>query len=238
MNFFKKMFCKNNVKILLSGALILSSMPAAFAGGIALGSTRVIYPASAKQVSLAITNSDSKNVFLIQSWVATADGSKSTDFIITPPLFVMKPGNENTLRIMYVGNKPLPADRETVYYLNSKAIPSSAPSAPGQNTLQIATQSVIKLFVRPAGLPTKSDEALKTVRCQFSGTDLSVSNPSPYYVTLVNFDIAGQHQPNTMIAPMSSSKVAVPANHGSNVVSFQTVNDYGANTPKQQCVMQ
>lgn len=63
----------------------------AHAGGIALGSTRVIYPQGSKQVSLQVINSSENNVFLIQSWVANADGSRSSDFIITPPLFVIQP---------------------------------------------------------------------------------------------------------------------------------------------------
>ena len=95
----------------------------AHAGGIALGSTRVIYPQGSKQVSLPVINSSENNVFLIQSWVANADGSRSADFIITPPLFVIQPKKENTLRIMYIGPS-LPTDRESVFYLNSKAIPS------------------------------------------------------------------------------------------------------------------
>ncbi len=53
--------------------------------------TRVIYPQGSKQTSLPIINSSASNVFLIQSWVANADGSRSTDFIITPPLFVIQP---------------------------------------------------------------------------------------------------------------------------------------------------
>lgn len=89
----------------------------------ALGATRVIYPQGSKQTSLPIINSSASNVFLIQSWVANADGSRSTDFIITPPLFVIQPKKENILRIMYVGPS-LPTDRESVFYLNSKAIPS------------------------------------------------------------------------------------------------------------------
>ncbi|MRE42098.1 fimbria/pilus periplasmic chaperone, partial [Klebsiella quasipneumoniae] len=34
-------------------------------------------------------------------------------FIITPPLFVLNPANENLLRIMYIG-APLAKDRETL----------------------------------------------------------------------------------------------------------------------------
>lgn len=39
------------------------SCSAQAAGGIALGATRVIYPAEAKQTSLAISNSDTKERF-------------------------------------------------------------------------------------------------------------------------------------------------------------------------------
>ena len=69
----------------------------AHAGGIALGSTRVIYPQGSKQVSLPVINSSENNVFLIQSWVANADGSRSADFIITLPLFVIQPKKENKI---------------------------------------------------------------------------------------------------------------------------------------------
>ncbi|MEW6484582.1 MAG: fimbria/pilus periplasmic chaperone [Pseudomonadota bacterium] len=52
-----------------------------------------------------------------------AEGKKTTDFIVTPPLYVSGPLNENILRVMYTG-EPLPQDKETLYYFNAKAIPS------------------------------------------------------------------------------------------------------------------
>lgn len=88
---------KKNVPIFLRLLLLLSAAGLSFAvqaGGIALGATRVIYPQGSKQTSLPIINSSASNVFLIQSWVANADGSRSTDFIITPPLFVIQPKKE------------------------------------------------------------------------------------------------------------------------------------------------
>ncbi|RFM85204.1 fimbrial chaperone protein FimC, partial [Salmonella enterica subsp. enterica serovar Heidelberg str. CFSAN002075] len=39
------------------------------AGGIALGATRVIYPSAAKQTSLAISNSDTQERYLVNSWI-------------------------------------------------------------------------------------------------------------------------------------------------------------------------
>ncbi len=66
---------------------------------VALGATRVIYPANQKQVLLPVTNNDPASVYLIQSWIENAGDQKDTQFVITPPLFSMQGKKENTLRI-------------------------------------------------------------------------------------------------------------------------------------------
>ncbi|MDA3131345.1 molecular chaperone FimC [Atlantibacter subterranea] len=213
--------------------LSLCAVNCAYAGGVALGATRVIYPQGDKQISLPLTNSSDSTNFLIQSWVSDAAGKKSADFVITPPLFVMHPKKENTLRIMYVG-PDLPQDRESVFYLNSKAIPSVDKAKLTGSNLQIATQSVIKLFVRPKNLPTPSVESPKTLHCQASGGKVMLSNPSPYYITLVQFYSGGTKLPNSMVAPKGSLTVDIPGGK-SGSVTFQTLNDFGANTPTQTC---
>lgn len=95
----------------------------ASAGGIVLGGTRLIYPMDAKQATLSVRNSSQETSYLVQSWTENAQGNKSTDFIITPPLYVSNPGDQNMLRVIF-GGPSLPQDRETLYYFNAKAIPS------------------------------------------------------------------------------------------------------------------
>jgi len=218
---------------ILSGALLFSFFifPLnSLAGGIALGATRVIYPADAKQASLAITNSDKSTRFLIQSWVDDANNKKSPDFIVTPPLFVSKPKSENTLRIMYVGS-PLPTDRETVFWLNSKSIPAvERNTLEGKNVLQIAILSRIKLFVRPEKLSVPSSDAPSLLKFARQGHEVKITNPSPYYVTLVNIHVGTHKLSNMMIAPKSDSTLALPDSI-STAMTYQTINDYGANTP-------
>ncbi|HFI5291118.1 TPA: fimbria/pilus periplasmic chaperone, partial [Klebsiella oxytoca] len=87
---------------LLAALLLLatSGFSAQAQAGVALGATRVIYPAGQKQVQLAVTNNDEKSTYLIQSWVENADGAKDGRFVITPPLFAMQGKKENTLRII------------------------------------------------------------------------------------------------------------------------------------------
>ncbi|RJT21487.1 type 1 fimbria chaperone FimC [Buttiauxella izardii] len=207
------------------------------AGGIALGATRVIYPAEAKQTSLSIKNSDNKERYLVNSWIENNQGVKDKTFIVTPPLFVSEPSSENTLRIIYAG-PPLPTDRETIYWMNVKAIPSvDKDNLEGSNVLQLAILSRIKLFVRPKNLQMQPEEAAKQLRFSRSGGQLSIHNPSPYYVSTVNLKIGNEKLANTMVAPKSVSQVTVPAGL-KGAISFQTVNDYGAVTPVQAGVMQ
>ncbi|MGY3885107.1 molecular chaperone [Aeromonas aquatica] len=227
------MIAHKNIYSLFMGAALFFITTAAQAGGVVLGATRVIYPQGNKQVSLAVTNTDEKAIFLIQSWITDSAEKKSSDFVVTPPLFKLLPKKENTLRMIYVGTNPLPSDRESVYYLNAKAIPAVSEEAQKSNTLQIATQSVIKLFFRPQGLPTASADAPASLRCNIERGMLKVSNPSPYFVTMVNLQIGKTKIANMMVPPLTTESVDV-GNLAGNVV-FQSINDYGSQTKPSIC---
>lgn len=217
--------------------LIMMTFNVQAAGGIALGATRVIYPADARQTSLAITNSNSKERFLVNAWIENDQGQKEKNFVVTPLLFTSEPKSENTLRIIYAG-PALPTDRESIFWMNVKAIPSVDKSnVEGKNVLQLAVLSRIKLFVRPKNLRMQPEDALKEIRFAHGAGYLKVSNSSPYYVSLVNLKIGNTKLPNTMVAPKHSVQVAVPAGVQGEV-TFQTVNDYGAVTKPQAGIMQ
>lgn len=212
------------------GLVLSISLPVKAAGGIALGATRVIYPAEDKQTSLSISNSDGKSRFLVNSWVENSRGEKEKTFVVTPPLFVSEPESENTLRIIYAG-QPLPDDRESLFWLSVKAIPSvNKENATDKNVLQLAVLSRIKLFVRPKSLTGLTEDA--PAKLQFSRLDkhLNITNPSAYYITLVNVHMGNQKLDNVMVAPKSRAQVLIPPDVQGGV-TFQTVNDYGALTP-------
>lgn len=212
----------------IAGFILVSLLSSqnTLAGGVGLSATRVIYNESAQQASLPVTNSDSHERYLIQAWVEDRDGKKSPDFVVTPPLFVSSPKSENTLRIVYLG-KALPADREQVYWINVKAIPAvNRESIKGKNTLQLAILSRIKLFMRPDGLNMDELDAVNHLRFQVSANNLAISNPTPYYQTLVNLSVAGKKLPNTMVEPESSLSVSLPSGV-KGTVHFQTINDFG-----------
>ena len=203
-------------------------------GGVSLGATRVIYPVGAKQISLPIINSNSKARFLINSWIENSSNEKSKDFLITPPLFVAEANTENTLRIINVAAN-LPQDRESVFWINVKAIPSIDKSTlANQNILQLAILSRIKLFIRPTTLKSKPETALDNLQFSKSTEGITVNNPSPYHVSFVNVFVDSQKMPNVMASPFSQTKIA--AISGNNI-SYQTVNDYGGLTPKVDLVL-
>ena len=97
----------------------------------------------------------------MQSWVnADLEGNVKAPFTVTPPLFRLNGGKENTLRVVKTA-QALPEDRESVFWLSVKTVP---PEAEGKgNHLQIAVRTRIKLFYRPASLVGLPEEAAK--RC-------------------------------------------------------------------------
>lgn len=224
-----------NKKFSVMAFCLVALLPfyAAASGGITLNTTRVIYPVEARQSSVSVRNTSDQNAFLVQSWVEDKDGNKSKDFVITPPLYTSKAGNENILRLIRSGGD-VPRDRESLYFLNTKAIPSiDKSSIEGKNTLILAAITRIKVFVRPGGLKISPAEAPAQLRFKPAGAKLGIHNPTPYYLTLTDIKAGNQKLQDIMVAPFEDATVPLPQGSGSNI-TFSTINDYGAVTPPQK----
>lgn len=223
---------------LLAGLLmIVASGYSAWAqAGVALGATRVIYPAGQKQVQLGVTNNDDSSTYLIQSWVENADGGKDGRFVITPPLFAMQGKKENTLRIIDATNKQLPQDRESLFWINVKAIPSMDKSKLSDNTLQLAIISRIKLYYRPAKLAMPPEEAAQKLTFRRNAGKLTLINPSPYYLTVTELSVGTRGLENALVPPLGETSVKIP-DEASGEITYRTINDYGALTPRVIGVM-
>ncbi|MDT3253656.1 molecular chaperone [Serratia sp. root2] len=193
--------------------------------GVIVGGTRLIYDGAKKESALNINNPDAVP-YLIQSWVdAQESDSTKAPFIITPPLFRLDGGQNNLLRVVRAGGN-LPADKESLYWLNVKAIPSVEKK---DNTLQIAIKTRIKLIYRPQGLSGNLEEAAGKLTWRRSDNRLQVNNPSPYYLTFFNLKLNGHEIPgSTMVAPQATASFPLPAVSGSGGnLSWQIINDYG-----------
>ncbi|WP_390901199.1 fimbrial biogenesis chaperone [Serratia ficaria] len=201
---------------------------------LTLDRTRVIYNADLKSISLNINNDNKKLPFLAQAWIEDSENRKVTSpLVVMPPLQRINAGERSLVRIAKSqAAASLPGDRETLFYFNLREIP---PRPEKSNVMQIALQSQIKLFYRPAALMPEKNAVWqdKLVFNKFAG-GLRIENPSPYYVTLSGMKRKTHKEGGgevrgfkpTMIAPKSSVAITLPGPvPDSFVVTY--INDYG-----------
>lgn len=214
----------------LFAMLFLISMSQIASAGVIVGGTRVVYDGSKREASISVKNPEKKTPYLIQSWI---ESDKSGDtakapFVITPPLFRLDAGSENLLRIINTKGS-LPEDRETVYWLNIKSIPSSEKN--DKNQLQITVRTRIKLFYRPESLKgQKAEIAYKALEIKRAGDRLNITNPTPFYISFYSLKVNGKEMKDAaMVAPKST--LSLSAGNG-NTVAYRTINDFGGITPE------
>lgn len=228
MSFFARIL---TVSSLLMACFISAAAHAG--GGVVLGGTRIIYPAGQKEASISVRNTSDTSRFMVQSWAENQQGKKTSDFIVTPPLYVSNPGSENTLRLMYVG-PTLPSDRETLYYLVSKSIPAvDKAEISGKNILMLSASTRIKLFVRPTGLRPSPAEAPSQLQVSRSGAQVLIKNPTPYYITITQIKAGAKELKETvMVSPQGTESISLPPT-GVSSLSFRTINDFGGLSNEQ-----
>lgn len=220
--------------VALLALLSTCSSPACIAA-VSLDRTRVIYTGSEKSVSLNISNQNTQLPYLAQAWIENEQGEKVVSpLAVVPPIQRLEAGTNSQVKIQGLPElAKLPQDRESLFYFNLREIP---PRSDKPNTLQIALQTRVKLFYRPAAIAPRAgvndapwQEQLILTRQQ---DHYLVSNPTPYYVTLIeaapNLDADGVtgFQP-LMIAPRAQLDLGVSSKVlGANPV-LTYVNDYG-----------
>lgn len=225
----------------LAGCIVLAQPVRA---GVVIDGTRVIYPSGRREVSVNLHNvGDAPS--LVQAWIETSDekaGAESTKipFALTPPLFRIDPTKGQTLRLIYT-REPLPADRETVFWLNVLDIPPRAMASPdAPNRLELAFRHRLKLFFRPAGLPGNPAAAAAAVTWSVAwrggSTALEARNPTPYYVSFTGLDLrvgtTVESVRAAMLPPFSSQQFALSRPDtrlsGQITIRYEFVNDFGA----------
>lgn len=219
------------IRLFLLTALFFS---VAGQAGITVGGTRLVYNADENEASISVSNSKDSIPFLIQSWLELEEKSPvKVPFIVTPPLFRLDGGHENTLRVIYTGESSLPDDRESVFWLNVKSIPSMEKSQ--GNRLLISVKTRIKLFYRPTKLNTaQADEAWKKILFKRSGNQILVSNPTPYFISPYELKVDGQSVKNPpMVSPFGTETITA-SGHG---VAWKAINDFGGVTDEVRQVV-
>lgn len=67
--------------------------------------------------------------------------------MVNPQVFRIDPSRGQMVRMVYTGDTHLPADRESIFYLNFKQIPAFEKNKLDQNMLVLLVKSRLKVFL-------------------------------------------------------------------------------------------
>jgi P pilus assembly chaperone PapD len=202
---------------------------------VSLDRTRVIFTGSEKSVSLSVSNQNTQLPYLAQAWIENEQAEKITSpMVVVPPIQRLEAGANSQVKIQGLPELGLlPQDRESLFYFNLREIP---PRSDQPNTLQIALQTRVKLFYRPAAIAPRAgvneapwQEKLTLTR---QNDRYLVNNPTPYYVTLIDAmpnlkAVSAADFKPLMIAPRGQLDLGVSSKALGDKPVLTYVNDYG-----------
>lgn len=210
---------------------------------VVLNSTRVVLNNGGKETNLRINN-DNPYPVLVQSWIEDRQNNNSKIesskyFIVTPPVYKMEQGTSQIIRVIKRTNV-LPSNKESIFWLNVLEVPPSIPGEDTSNALRLAFKTRIKVFYRPQGITSPTDEYLhEAITCSKSRSEngseeLECENSSPYHLSFSSAKIKTSRglkditDKTLMIAPFSKSRVGLEGYDSASSFVYALINDYGA----------
>ncbi|MGG4610296.1 fimbrial biogenesis chaperone [Providencia sp. Me31A] len=218
-----------NIKLIIIGLLLVSTYTQAT---ISIDRTRVVYDESSNGVSIVVENIDTKDPFLVQSWLEDENKNKiSEPLIALPVLQRVEPNQKKQVRISTSKNNIKPVNNEeSLFYLNILGIP---PKSELDNAVEIVIQSRLKLFYRPKGLTKYPDNNWqKQLKIEKIGNSLKLTNPTQYHIVLININDSKNKVDNfqeIIVKPNSNQSYSLSAKQAKSpniVVTY--IDDYGA----------
>ena len=204
--------------------------------GVVVGGTRFIFPADRESISILLTNTSQESGLLTVNQPLTrwAGGASTVPapLLAAPPLILLKPGTTGTLRLLRTESDILPVDRETLFELSIASVPSGKVE---NQSVKVAMRSVFKLFWRPEGLPGDPLEAYQQLRWTRNSQGVQLTNPTPYYINLIQVSVNGKALSNVGVVPPKSQRQtswcqAIAPCH----VAWRAINDYGGLSAKKE----
>lgn len=219
--------------IAISSLLVSCVFSSSAFSAISLDRTRVVFDGGQKSVSLNIANKNKQLPYLAQGWIENSAGEKITSpFVVLPPIQRIEPDKASQVRIEALpAAKNLPQDRESVFYFNLREIP---PKSDKPNVLQLALQSKIKMFYRPASLVQQGNDTIPAEKLEIikKGEAVTLKNPTPFYVTVINAastkaKLTKSNMSAAMVEPFGEAKLDIKASALGNTPVLTYINDYG-----------
>ncbi|NUU37830.1 molecular chaperone [Pseudomonas sp. C2B4] len=228
-------------KCLLSGLILVGSLLTSQAqAAIVINGTRVIYPSDQKEISVKLDN-NGEAPLLVQSWIDEGDAHSTPDnskapFVLTPPIARIDKHEGQTLRVRFTGQKSLPQDKESIFWLNVLEVPPSTDD--GQNKLKIAFRSRVKFFYRPTALKLDTLQVAQQMQWRLIKNTgswvLEGTNPTPYYLNLSAVKVGRANieldLTNSMFGPGEHKTFPIKGAMDladTKQIDFSAINDYG-----------
>lgn len=222
-------------------AFVAASLAVPASAAITLQGTRIVHDAGkARDITIKASNVGEQPA-MTQVWIDNGDSHARPENVRTPFRLtpadprLLQPQQGQAYRITYAprpADTPLPTDRESVFYFNLLDIPPKPSDVNGQNVLQFAVRTRIKLFHRPAGLQGNVRDAAAALQWKAGAGELTVHNPSAYHVSLSTLTLAdGRRVEVDMVAP--GQTISFPVTGAAALpdrLQFQWLDDYG--TPR------
>lgn len=226
--------------VLLSFFAVNQSM-----ASVVIDGTRVIYPEGKSEVSVRMSN-EGDDPKLVQVWIDDGDRKASPEkiavpFVVLNPIYRMDPQKGQVARIQFTGSKPLPNDRESVFWLNVLEIPAKPPAQmQEENYLQFRFRTRIKLFYRPKGIAGTAVEAPEKLVVRYKPGFVELENPTAFHISVSGLEVGdhavgGQFE-SEMIDPFSKKIIELKnatKSLSTPVVKYRTINDFGG-APEQE----
>lgn len=228
----------------ITAALALLLMPGTAAASLVLDRTRVVIADTDRDTVLRVHN-DGEAPALVTSWLGrsaheSVPEHEDVPFVLLPPLVRVDGGQQQALRILSTG-QPLPADRESLFWLHVLEIPQRP--AQDDGTLQLAVQTTLKVFARPPGLAMAVDTAARGLRWQLAREPdaarcaLVIDNPAPLHVTLTGVQLHAEEASHglaeaaALVAPLGRTRAALqqcpPAGTPTGALTYTFLDDQG-----------
>lgn len=234
---------------IVAAALIsLAGVSFASQATVQLSVNRLYYSAKNQDVNVTVKNVEDRE-YLVQSWV-DATGNPELEhtaklpFIVSPPLFHMANKSEAVVQLMYSG-EGLPTDRESLVWLDVKAIPAMTDSEKKVKTkVMVAVLTRIKVFFRPENLPGNATDAIAALSWKKDANNtVTVKNDSPYYVVMNKVKINDDEvkvsieNNNTVVAPHGSKTYPVKPGKAGTKVTWSAINEYSVTSAERSVTL-
>ncbi|WP_199052444.1 molecular chaperone [Aquitalea sp. ASV15] len=212
---------------------------------VSINATRIIYPASKKEITFTVNNAGKKSS-LIQAWLDEGNSKDTPDntsapFVLTPPISILQAEKGQNIRVRYTGEIALPTDKESLFWINVLEVPQNTDDP---NQLRIGIRSRIKFFFRPEKLALSPENAPEKLSWKLinknSKWHVLIHNSTPYYITFNQIHINTEKTKGSvdlspqksMISPNGDMEYEITAKSDEIKpgINFSVINDYGGSS--------